>query len=144
MAWVSGDRVKETTTTAGTGDLTLAGAVAGFRAFSAVCANLDEFYYAIVDGSAWEVGRGRWNTGGTVTRLQVLSSSTGALVNFSGSSKEIWIDYPADHGLMHPQIRVQTMDRYIHPNTSVVVAEEYEVASGKELELGDGAVMEVT
>jgi hypothetical protein len=59
MALVLKDRVKETSTTAGTGTLTLAGAVTGFQAFSVV-GNGNTTYYAIVDAATgdWEVGIG--------------------------------------------------------------------------------------
>lgn len=92
MAHVTGDRVKETTTTTGTGAVTLAGAVSGFRAFSAIAANGDTVYYAIVHQSAaeWETGLGTWNTGGTLTRTFVIeSSNAGALVNFSAGTKNV-------------------------------------------------------
>lgn len=145
MSWVSGDRVKETTATTGTGDIALAGAVAGFRAFSAIAANGDTVYYAIVGATEWEVGYGTWVTGNTLQRTQVVASSNaGALVNFSAGSKDVWNNYPAAHGLDHPQMRVQTIDRFLPPDTSLVVSQSYEVAAGKTLELGVGAVLEIT
>ena len=60
MALVVKDRVKESSTTSGTGTLTLAGAVTGFQAFSAALSNGDTTYYAIAESStgAWEVGLG--------------------------------------------------------------------------------------
>ena len=83
MALVVADRVLETSTTTGSGVLTLAGAVLGYVAASAVCANADTFYYSIVgvdangnpDGSGWETGLGTWGTGNTLTRTTVNSSS---------------------------------------------------------------------
>lgn len=101
MAFVTGDRVKETTTSNGTGGITLAGAVTQFRAFSDVASDLDLLYYAIVaqSGGQWEVGLGTWSTGGTITRVagQVLSGSAGAatLVNFSAGTKDVFITVPA-------------------------------------------------
>jgi len=147
MTWILADRVKETSTTTGTGDITLAGAVTQFRAFSAVCADLDEVPYVIVgqSGTEWEVGEGVWHTGNTLTRTRVkASSNAGALVNFSAGTKDVFIDFVGDLTLGHPRRNVQTEDRYVPPETSMVVAESYEVASGKELELAAGAVMEVT
>ena len=54
MALLLKDRVKETTTTTGTGDITLAGAVAGFQAFSDVLSDADTTYYAISNRDADE------------------------------------------------------------------------------------------
>lgn len=98
MAHIAADRVQETSTTTGTGNLTLAGAVAGYRAFSGVCANNDTTFYAIEHQSAneWEVGLGTWQTGGTLVRTTVLSSSNaGAAVNFSAGTKNVFITTPA-------------------------------------------------
>ena len=77
MALVLKDRVKETSTTAGTGTVTLDGAVTGFQAFSAV-GDGNSTYYAIVDNAtgAWEVGIGTYTSSGTtLSRTTVLSSS---------------------------------------------------------------------
>lgn len=62
MALVIADRVKETTTTTGTGTVTLNGAVTGYVAFSAVMANSDVTYYCIEHQTLdeWEVGYGTW------------------------------------------------------------------------------------
>ena len=95
MALVFSDRVKETTTSTGTGPLTLAGAVAGFRAFSSVCADGDTAYYVVTDGTSWEVGLGTF-AAGVLTRTTVLSSSNGgSAVALNPGSKDVWIDVPA-------------------------------------------------
>jgi hypothetical protein len=82
MTKVVEDRVLETSTTTGTGALTLLGAVSGYRAFSAVCVNNDtvDYYIEAVDASgvptgAWETGIGTWGTGNILTRTSVISSS---------------------------------------------------------------------
>lgn len=92
------DRVQETTTTTGTGTVTLAGAVSGFRTFTSVFANNDRVVYVIVGGTEWEVGDGIFTTGGTtLSRVNVrASSNAGALVNFSAGTKNAWSDVPAD------------------------------------------------
>ena len=101
MALVLKDRVKETSTTAGTGTLTLSGAVAGFQAFS-VIGNGNTTYYAISDATTgqWEVGVGTYTASGTtLSRDTVLSSSaSGALVTFSSASKDVFVTYPAEKG----------------------------------------------
>lgn len=94
MAHIAADRVKETTTTTGTGALTLAGAATGFRAFSSVMAANDTCFYAIQGGSEWEIGLGTFNT--TLTRTTILASSNaGAAVNLSSGTKDVFITSPA-------------------------------------------------
>ena len=100
MALVVKDRVKESSTTSGTGTLTLAGAVPGFQAFSAALSDGDTTYYAIAESStgAWEVGLGTWATGSsTLARTTVLSSSnSGSAINLSGSGADVFITQPAE------------------------------------------------
>lgn len=89
------DRVKETTTTTGTGAITLLGAVSGFVAFSAAFSNPSIVYYAIVGTTEWEVGIGTFTT--TLARDVVLASSnSGALVNFSAGTKDVFNTFPAN------------------------------------------------
>lgn len=100
MAFVVKDRVKETTTTTGTGTITLAGAVTGFQAFS-VIGNGNETFYTIVAGSEWEVGIGTYTSSGTtLSRDTVLeSSNSGNLVNFSAGTKDVFCTYPAERSV---------------------------------------------
>ncbi|MDB5531525.1 MAG: hypothetical protein JWR51_4628 [Devosia sp.] len=90
------DRAQETTTTSGTGAYTLAGAVAGFQSFAAV-GNGNTCYYAATDGVDWEVGLGTYTAAGTtLARTTILASSNAnAAVNWSGATKNIWVDVPA-------------------------------------------------
>ncbi len=97
MALVFKDRVRETTTTTGTGNITLAGAVTGFDAFSEV-GDGNTTYYAIVHRSAneWEVGLGTLLSSTSFGRTTVLASSnSGSAVNFSAGTKDIFTTYPA-------------------------------------------------
>ena len=100
MALVVKDRVKETTTSTGTGAISLAGAQPNFRTFSSVLSNADTTYYAIIDNTnlAFEVGLGTYATSGnTITRTTVLSSSnSNSAVNFSAGTKDVLLTYPAD------------------------------------------------
>jgi hypothetical protein len=100
MALVVKDRVKESSTTSGTGTLTLAGAVTGFQAFSAALSNGDTTYYAIAESStgAWEVGLGTYTASGTtLARTTVLgSSNSGSAINLSGAGADVFITQPAD------------------------------------------------
>lgn len=101
MALVLEDRIQETTTSPGTGDATLNGAVTGFRTFASVMANADTCYYTIADqgGANFEVGIGTYATSGNLLqRTTVLSSSAGGTTkaNFSSGTQSIFITYPAD------------------------------------------------
>jgi hypothetical protein len=98
MAFVIADRVRETTTTTGTGNITLAGAVGKFRAFSAVLSTGDTTYYSIVDqsGTDWEVGIGTFTAPSTLARTTILSSSnSGNAVNFTTGTRDVFITLPA-------------------------------------------------
>ena len=99
MALVINDRVKETTTTTGTGALTLAGAVTGFETFGTGVGNSNTTYYAVtLPGTAeFEVGLGTLNGDSTtITRTTVISSSNSdSAVNFSAGTKTIFCTLPA-------------------------------------------------
>jgi hypothetical protein len=98
MALVLADRVKETTTTTGTGTVTLLGASTGYQSF-AVIGNANTTFYTIAGqtGSEWEVGIGTYTSSGTtLARTTVLSSSnSGSLVNFSAGTKDVFVVYPS-------------------------------------------------
>ena len=100
MAFVLADRVKETTTTAGTGTVTLLGASTGYQSFSAI-GNGNTTYYTIAGqtGSEWEVGIGTYTSSGTtLARTTVIASSnSGSLVNFSAGTKDVFVTYPAEY-----------------------------------------------
>lgn len=103
MALVLADRVKETTTSTGTGTITLAGAVIGFQSFS-VIGNSNTTYYTIAGQGTteWEVGIGTYTSSGTVlSRDTVLASSAGApsKTNFSAGVKDVFVAYPAERSV---------------------------------------------
>jgi len=99
MALVLADRVQETTTTTGTGSVTLGGAVTGYQSF-AVIGNTNTTFYCIADqgGANWEVGIGTYSTTGpTLARTTVLASSnSGSLVNFTAGTKTVFVTYPSE------------------------------------------------
>ena len=100
MALVLKDRVKETTTTTGTGAITLAGAVSNFQTFTSVLSNADTTYYAIIDdtNNEFEVGLGTFaSSGTTLTRTTILeSSNSGSAVNLGTGTKQVFMTYPAE------------------------------------------------
>jgi len=101
MALVINDRVKQNSTTTGTGAFTVAGTLVGFDTFADGIGGSNTTYYAIVnvgaDPSEWEVGLGTLNAGATViTRTEVITSSNSdALVNFTGGTKDVCCILPA-------------------------------------------------
>ena len=98
MALEIHDRVKETTTTTGTGTYTLAGAVTGFETFTANLDNGDTTYYCCTDNTDFEIGIGTFTSSGTtLARTTILSSSnSNNAVNWSAGTRTIFMTYPAD------------------------------------------------
>ena len=98
MALEIHDRVKETTTTTGTGTYTLAGAVTGFETFTANLDNSDTTYYCCTDNTDFEIGIGTFTSSGTtLARTTILASSnSNSAVNWSSGTRTIFMTYPAD------------------------------------------------
>ena len=100
MALVLADRVKETTTTTGTGTVTLLGASTGYQSF-AVVGNANTTYYTIAGQttSEWEVGIGTYTSAGTLlARTTVLANSSAtqpSALSFSAGTKDVFVTYPA-------------------------------------------------
>ena len=90
------DRVKETSTTTGTGNFTVSGAATGYRTFSSVFPVGVKFYYCIALGAEWEVGEGYMSDSTTLVRDDIeASSNSNALVNFSAGTKDVFCTFPA-------------------------------------------------
>jgi hypothetical protein len=104
MALVLADRVKETTTTAGTGTVTLLGAATGFQSF-AVIGNANTTFYTIAGQTSneWEVGVGTYTSSGTtLARTTVLSNSAGtqpSALSFSAGTKDVFVTYPSEYAV---------------------------------------------
>ena len=104
MALVIANRVKETTTTAGTGTVTLLGASTGFQSF-AVIGDTNTTYYPIASqtGNDWEVGIGTYSTSGTtLARTTVLANSSAtqpSALNFSAGTKDVFVTYPSEYSV---------------------------------------------
>jgi hypothetical protein len=101
MSFVLADRVRETTSTTGTGTIALGGAVTGFRTFVAGIGDTNETYYCISHRTAdeWEVGVGTVSdaTPDTLSRDTILASTnSGAAVDFSAGTKDVRCVHPAD------------------------------------------------
>jgi hypothetical protein len=101
MALVVNDRVKETSSTTGTGTFTLGGAVSGFETFSSAIGNTNTTYYSIVNvNGEFEVGLGTVGAG-TLARDTILSSSNSdAAVDFSAGTKNVFCTLPASKAVI--------------------------------------------
>jgi hypothetical protein len=102
MALVLADRVLETTTSTGSGTITLAGAKQGYQSF-AVVGDGNQTYYTIASQSEWEVGIGTYTSSGTtLSRDTVLSSSVGGgKVGFSAGTKDVFVTYPSEKSVVN-------------------------------------------
>ena len=105
MALVVNDRVKETSTTTGTGTFSLAGAVTGFETFVAGIGNSNTTYYAIVNtnNGEFEVGLGTVTdaTPDTLARTTIISSSNSdSAVDFSSGTKNVFCTLPASKSVI--------------------------------------------
>ena len=103
MAFITADRVKDTSTTTGTGNITVSGSAPfGYRTFSTVLSVADTFYYAIQGQSTaeWEVGLGTYASTNQFARTTVLASSaSGSAVSFSSGTKNVFITLAATRTL---------------------------------------------
>jgi hypothetical protein len=100
MALVLNDRVKETTTTTGTGTINLGGAQTNFETFVAGIGDGNTTYYAIVHRSSaeFEIGLGTLTDASpdTLARTTIISSSNSdSAVNFSAGTKDVFCTMPA-------------------------------------------------
>ena len=103
MAFITADRVKDTSTTTGTGNIRVSGSAPfGYRTFSTVLSVADTFYYAIQGQSTaeWEIGVGTYASTNQFARTTVLASSaSGSAVSFSSGTKNVFITLAATRTL---------------------------------------------
>jgi hypothetical protein len=99
MAFITADRVLDSSTSTGTGAFVVSGTpAAGYQTFSAVMSVNDTCYYSIQGQttSEWEVGLGTYSSANTLTRTTVYSSSnSGSAVTFSAGTKNVFITVAA-------------------------------------------------
>ena len=99
MPLVYADRVRETTTTTGTGTLNLAGADTGFQTFVAGIGTGNQCHFCTTDGTNWEVAEGTVTDAApdTLSRDRILASSNGgAAVSWGAGTKEVYCVSPAE------------------------------------------------
>lgn len=131
MALVHADRVKETSTTTGTGTYDLDGAATGFQTFVAGIGTTNTCYYVAEDGTDWEVGIGTVTdaTPDTLARTTILASSnSGSAVNWGAGTKNLFVSIPADRFVGQQTIWVPASAMYA-PVTSGAASGSVELAT---------------
>jgi hypothetical protein len=108
------DRVKETTTTTGAGDITLAGAAAGYRTFNDGLGGdfNHDFYYCLLDanGTSWETGKGTLTSSTNLVRTVHLSTNSNAAISLTAGTHTIFIT-PTEDWFMDLRGRVYAVSR---------------------------------
>lgn len=148
MPLVVKDRVQETTTTTSTGTYTLAGAVTGYQAFS-VIGNANTTYYAVTDGTDWEVGIGTYTLSGTtLSRDTILeSSNSGNAVNWGAGTKNIFVTYPAERAVFTDIAQTLTNKTLTDPAIIGTILEDiFTITDGAAFEVdpGNGSIQIIT
>ena len=122
MAFIVQDRVQETSTSVGTGTITLAGAVTGYQSF-AVIGNNNQTYYTIADqsGSNWEVGVGTYYLANTsLARTTILASSNAnAVVTFGAGTKSVFVTYPAEQAIYADPNNLTSITNFASANVAI-------------------------
>jgi hypothetical protein len=121
MALVLKDRVKETTTTQGTGTISLLGAVQGYQGFSSIGIG-NTTYYCIQSTADWEVGIGTVGAGSLTRDTVLASSANGSLVGFGSGTKDVFCTYPAGKSVSTDSLPVTGAISSASPNATVNVA----------------------
>lgn len=98
MTFAVVDRTKESSSTTGTGAITLSGAASNYQTFNTAVGVNNFCHYVInnLGANEWEVGYGQLTASTTLTRLKVFSGTNGtSFVNFSAGTKEVFVTLPA-------------------------------------------------
>jgi len=120
MALILADRVRETTTTSGTGDIYFGGSVTGYVTFGSVLTDGSTTYYAMIatSGGQWEVGLGTYTVlTNSLARTTILASSnSNAIVNFTSGAKTVIITQPSEKA-----VYLDASGGAVSPNGSLVI-----------------------
>jgi len=142
MALVINDRVKETTTTTGTGTINLGGAQTNFETFVSGIGNSNTTYYAIVNRltAEFEIGLGTITDASpdTLSRTTIISSSNSdSAVDFSAGTKDVFCTLPASKAVI----------KDASDNTNFADNEKIQLGTGNDLEIyhdGSNSIVEDT
>lgn len=139
MAFVTANRVKETSTTTGTGTYTLAGAATGFESFATV-GDGNICYYCATDGTDWEVGIGTYTLSGTtLARTAIIqSSNSDAAVNWAAGTRDIFVTLPASQV---NKSQVATLNARMAAGSTKSIASMYTINANVLVTIDAGAVL---
>lgn len=113
------NRIKETTTTSGSGTISLGGAVQGFSRFNQFYTNGDTLFYCIVSDVDYEIGKGTYSSN-TVSRDEVLSSTnSNNKVNFISNTKQIYVTYPGEKAVFSKE-ELQNNRFLVNSNSGII------------------------
>lgn len=142
MAHIRADRVQETSTFTGTGAVTLGTVPARMRAFNTVMANGDTAFVLIEHATAAEVEicLATWNTGNSLTRGAVISSSTGSRINFSAGTKTISIVAVAARLVVEDENGDADVERDFEVGRDLEIVRNAEI--GEDLDVGGRVTLE--
>lgn len=103
MAFVVSDRVRETSSSSGTGNFAVTGAFTGYVSFADAIGQGNSTYYAITNDSLgqWEVGVGTYSSSQISRDLILKSSNNNLIVNFGSGSKEVFCTLPAERAVFN-------------------------------------------
>ena len=139
MALVLNDRVKETTTTTGTGTVNLGGAETGFETFVAGVGDGNTTYYCITAGAEFEVGLGTVTDASpdTLSRTTILSSSNSdSAVDFSAGTKDVFCTLPASKAVFEDASSNVTLPGTLDVDGGITV--DNITIDGTEIDLSSG------
>lgn len=140
-ALVAYDRVKESSTSTGAGNITLAGAATGFRTFNAAVGVGPYFTYAIVHQTAneWEVRIGYLSAATTLVRSTLISSSTGSTVSFTAGTKDVFITFPSSFAQNNTVLSQNVYNYDTSGTNNVIIGYQVDYPSTAKWTVGIGA-----
>jgi hypothetical protein len=147
MALVIADRVRETSTTTGTGTLTLDGAVSGYRTFSSGIGNSNTCYYTITLGADYEIGLGTVSAGQLARTTILRSSNSNNAVNFGAGTKDVFATYPGDKAVDTDGAQTLTNKTLTDPTIiGTIIEDVFTITDGAAFEInpGNGSIQLIT